>query len=71
MSGAPVGSYDENSADQIIFIDPDGSFRPVMRLPDGSWLDLTTFGTAGYLFTPGAAAFYIRQPSGGTMKVRF
>jgi hypothetical protein len=71
MSGTPVGSFDEGSADEIIFINSSGSFRPVQRLPDGTWLDLTTFGTAGYLFTPGGAAFYLHQPSGGTMKVKF
>ena len=70
-SGVPEGSYDENEADQLIFVDPDGSFRPVMRLPDGTWLDLTTFQSAGYLFTPGRAAFYIRQPVGGALEVRF
>ena len=71
VSGLPEGSYDENEADQLIFVEPDGSFRPVMRLPDGTWLDLTTFQSAGYLFTPGRAAFYIRQPAGGAMGVRF
>jgi uncharacterized repeat protein (TIGR01451 family) len=71
VSGSPVGDYDEEFADLIIFVDADGSFRPVQRLPDGTWLDLKTFTSAGYLFTPGRAAYYLRQTSGGTMKVRF
>jgi hypothetical protein len=70
-TGTPAASYDENAADEIVFIEPDGSFRPVMRLPDGTWLDLTTFESAGYLFTPGRGAFYIHRAGGGTMKVRF
>jgi hypothetical protein len=71
VSGSPVGDYDEEFADLIIFVDPDGSFRPVQRLPDGTWLDLKTFSTTGYLFTPGRAAYYLRQTSGGTLKARF
>ncbi|HMP32762.1 MAG TPA: autotransporter-associated beta strand repeat-containing protein [Kiritimatiellia bacterium] len=69
--GGPVGSFDENAADMILVLNSNGSYTPLQRLPNGTWLDLTTFSTSSLRFTPGAAYWYYRAPSAPAMTVRF
>jgi uncharacterized repeat protein (TIGR01451 family) len=67
----PIGSFDESSADMIIVLESDGSYTPLQRLPNGTWLDQSTFSTSALRFTPGKAYWYYRTPAGGAMTVRF
>lgn len=69
--GGPVGSFDENAADMILVLNSNGSYTPLQRLPNGTWLDLTTFTTSSLRFTPGAGYWYYRAPSAPAMTVRF
>jgi hypothetical protein len=72
VSGSgPAGSFDETQADTIIIMQSNGSYIPLQRLPNGTWLDLTTFSTATQRFTPGVAYWYVRTPTGNTFRVRF
>jgi len=71
VSGSgPAGSFDENQADSIIILESNGSYVPLQRLPNGTWLDLTTFTTSTRTFTPGRAYWYVRTPTGNTFRVR-
>jgi autotransporter-associated beta strand protein len=71
ISGAPAGSYNQTQADSIIVLETSGAYTFLQRLPDGSWLDLSTFGVSTRKFTPGRAYWYYHQPTAGEMKVRF
>jgi autotransporter-associated beta strand protein len=71
VSGSPAGSYNQTQADSILILENDGAYTPLQRLPDGTWLDLSTFSTSTRKFTPGQAYWYHHVATGGTMKVRF
>ncbi len=71
VSGAPAGSYNQTQADTILILESNGAYTPLQRLPDGSWLDLTSFGVSTRKFTPGRAYWYYHLPSAGELKVRF
>lgn len=70
-SGSPAGSYNQTQADSILILESNGSYTPLQRLPDGTWLDLTTFSATTRKFNPGKAYWYYRVTTGTTMKVRF
>ncbi len=71
ISGTPSGSYNQSQADTLLILENSGAFTPLQRLPDGTWLDLTTFSVSYRTFTPGRAYWYYRVPSAGEMKLRF
>ncbi len=62
----PIGSYDENSADQIVVLDTDGSWRRLIRRPNNTWYDTANPNSTGNTtlqLTPGQAYYYIRRTS--------
>jgi len=68
----PFGSAsgDENLSDQVVVQRPDGSWRRLIRLPNGIWYDTenpnATSNTSLQL-TPGQAYYYIRRSSTTTL----
>lgn len=71
-SGAPQGSFDETTADLFIILNKaNGKWRRFQRLPDGTWLDLSTFATASFRLMPGEAGYYFRTSGGGNLNVKF
>ena len=63
-NASPVGSYDEEQADQVIMLNSDGSFRRLWRLGNGTWYDTETQGATSLILQPGQAYYYIRRNSG-------
>jgi len=66
-NAAPVGNYDEEQADQVIVLNPDGSFRRLIRLGNNTWYDTETRGATTLTLMPGQAYYYIRRSSGTTL----
>jgi hypothetical protein len=67
-----VGDFDENKADQVVMMQPDGSWRRLIRRPDGTWYDTGRPNDAGETdleLNPGSAYYYIRR--GGEANVDF
>lgn len=73
-SADPVGSYDEQQADQIIILEDSGAWRRLIRRPNRTWKDTGSAnpndrGNTTYRFAPGQAYYYIR--SGGSTTLDF
>lgn len=71
-SAEPVGSYDENAADQVIILSQDGAWRRLIRRPNRTWKDTGATnpndrGNTTYQFIPGDAYYYLRRGSGTTL----
>ena len=66
-SATPIGNYDEESADQIVLQNADGSWRRLIRQPGGTWYDTVTRTTTTLTLTPGQAYYYIRRTSDTTV----
>lgn len=71
VAGETVSSFDEEKADQLQFLDADGSWHRLVRVPEGKWIDMKTGAVATNSFVPGQACFYVRQPGAGSLSVRF
>ncbi len=71
VSGSPRGSFDEDSADQIVVANPDGSWRRLIRLPNNTWFDFGTGGATSLQIQPGQGYYYYRQPGTGALEVHF
>ena len=69
--GSPAGSYNQTQADMIAILESTGAYTWLQRLPNGSWLDLTTFGTSSRRFRPGIAYWYYRITNASPMEVQF
>jgi hypothetical protein len=67
-NASPVGSYDEEQADQVVIINSDGSFRRLWRLGNGTWYDTETQGATNLRLQPGQAYYYIRRDSSTTVE---
>ncbi len=72
LAGAnPVSGGSEETADQLVIQNPDGSWRRLMYIEgwgapyDGNWFDLKTFElvSTNEVFEPGAAYYYLRRGS--------
>ena len=66
--GEPVGSYDETKADEIDLLNPDGSWRRLIRLPTRVWYDTLTQTNTVLELPPGQALYYQRQPGAGPLQ---
>jgi len=66
-SASPVGNYDENLADQVITLNPNGSFRRLIRMGNNVWYDTATQGTTTLILQPGQSYYYIRRSSSTTL----
>jgi len=65
-----VGSFDENQADQVVILNTNGSWRRLIRRPDGSWYDTgnpNSHGETSLILMPGQAYYYIRRGGGATV----
>ena len=71
ISGTPEGNYDETLADQIVIQNANGTWRRLIRLPNGTWYDYATGGSTTLTIKPGQAYYYYRQSGEGEMTVRF
>lgn len=75
--GVALGGADETESDLLIFQNPDGSWRRLMRVEgwgapyDGNWFDLSTFLIYTNRLVPGDAYYYYRQPGAGSVDVSF
>jgi hypothetical protein len=71
-NGAPVGSFDETQADQIVIVEPDYQWRRYIYAPDGFWYDAQTYNRAYNVYLPPAGAYYYERRSGaGTLDITF
>jgi len=76
-TAGPKGGADEEEADQMVFQNPDGSWRCLMFVTnwgapyDGRWFDLRTYQLVptNAVLEPGAAYYYLRR--GGETKIEF
>jgi autotransporter-associated beta strand protein len=65
-----VGSFDENLADQVVIMNSNGSWRRLIRRPDGTWYDTGNpngQGETSLILMPGQAYYYIRRGGGATV----
>lgn len=65
-SAAPVGNFDEELADQVVVLNANGSWRRLIRRPNGTWYDTANPNSSGnttLTLTPGQAYYYIRRNS--------
>lgn len=63
-SASPVGSFDDEQADQVVVLNADGSWRRLIRRPAGTWYDTAApngKGNTTLTLTPGQAYYYIRR----------
>jgi len=69
-SAAPVGSYDENQADQVVIQNANGSWRRLIRRPNNTWYDTANPNSpanTSLILTPGQSYYYIRVGAGATL----
>ncbi len=72
LSGSPpVGSYEEEEADLIMFQNANNSWRRLIRMPDNTWFDLSTGHSTTLEVKPGQAYYYYRQPGAGSVEFSF
>jgi autotransporter-associated beta strand protein len=67
MNPVPVASYNDETADQVVLLDTNGTWRRLIRRPTGVWYDATTRTTATLNLNPGQAYYYIRRESPSTV----
>jgi autotransporter-associated beta strand protein len=69
MTADPVGSYNDETADQIVLLDTSGAWRRLIRRPTTppTWYDTATRGTTSLILMPGQAYYYIRRNSDSTV----
>ena len=70
VAGVPVASFDETKADEIDLLNPDGSWRRLLRMPPGIWYDTKTGTNTTLVLAPGQAVYYQRQPGAGLLQIR-
>jgi hypothetical protein len=70
-SGAIAASYDETQADELAFLNEDGSWHRFIRVPELGWFDVQTSAAATNSFQPGQACYYLRQPGQGPLQIDF
>jgi len=70
--GSPTANWDEAVSDLVVVLNPDGSWRRVMRAGDGTWLDISTvpFSTPNFSLEPGSAVYYFRYGN-ASLSVKF
>ena len=69
--GSLNANWDEAEADLLVIMAPDGSWRRYQRMGDNQWYDLRTLTPATISLTPGQAYYFLRQPAGGDLTVRY
>jgi len=65
-----VGSFDENQADQIVIMNSNGTWRRLIRRPNGIWYDTgnpNSQGETSLILMPGQAYYYIRRGGSATL----
>ncbi|MGA1530709.1 MAG: LamG-like jellyroll fold domain-containing protein [Kiritimatiellia bacterium] len=65
-----IGDYDENNADQVVILQTNGSWRRLIRRPDGTWYDTgrpNNPGETDLKLQPGEAYYYIRRGEAATL----
>jgi hypothetical protein len=67
MDPEPVGSYNDEAADQVVLLDSNGTWRRLIRRPSGIWYDTVTRGSSSLILMPGQAYYYIRRGSESTV----
>ena len=67
MSADPVGNGNEALADQIILQNSNGSWRRLVRVSTGVWIDMSTGQAASVTLMPGQAYYYLRRDSSSTV----
>ena len=67
MSADPVGSGNEALADQIILQNSNGSWRRLVRVSTGVWIDMSTGQQASVTLMPGQAYYYLRRDGSSTV----
>jgi len=67
MDNNPVGSGNEAEADQIILQNSNGSWRRLVRVSTGEWIDMSTGQAASVTLMPGQAYYYLRRDSSSTV----
>lgn len=70
-SGSVAASYDETRADELAFLNEDGSWHRFIRVPELGWFDVQTSAAATNSFLPGQACYYLRQPGQGPLQIDF
>jgi hypothetical protein len=71
-TASPVGSFDESLADQVVIMNSNGSWRRLIRRPNGTWYDTAnpnSSANTSMTLTPGQGYYYIRR--GANTDVRF
>ncbi len=66
----PFGSYDFEAADEVNILNTDGSWRRLLRRPDGTWYDTgnpNSTGNTTMNLKPGQAYYYIRRGGATTL----
>ena len=71
VAGRPTFSFDDTKADTMAFLNPDGSWRRLLRLTDQSWYDAHTLTNTTLVLQPGQAIYYNRQPGHGPLQIGF
>lgn len=71
QAGRPSESFDETKADQLAFLNADGSWHRFIRVPGPLWFDLASASPATNAFLPGQACYYIRRAGQGPLVVRY
>jgi hypothetical protein len=67
MTLPPVGSYNDEAADQVVLLDSNGTWRRLIRRPTGIWYDTVTRGSSTLPLMPGQAYYYIRRGADSTV----
>ena len=67
MTPDPSGSGNEALADQIILQNSNGSWRRLVRVSTGKWIDMTTGQEASVTLMPGQGYYYLRRDSSSTV----
>lgn len=71
-SAEPVGHFDEEQADQVMVLNANGTWRRLIRRPNGTWYDTAypnSPANTTLSLTPGQTYYYIRR--GGNTSVSF
>ncbi len=67
MDPDPIGNYNEDLADQLLIQHAGGTWRRLIRQPNGTWYDTQSRATTSVTLMPGEAYYYIRRASSSTV----
>lgn len=65
-SASPIGNFSQEQADQVIIQNTNGSYRRLIRRPDGTWYDTAnpnSSANTSLILEPGSSYYYIRRSS--------